>query len=198
MGVPAPFLVAFMSLVIAFIGTTIAVMVGDQREIRFHGESAAEHQLESELYNGTLVTEDALRSRARELGVYLEIHDTRQKIRQEDGVLIGEVTSREGGVVQRRRLYATVGRYAIVEWIGDASTVIRTGTGSNFVVLGSPIAQSIAHRLIREHWKNGTVNDAIRVLLIIMEAASRLTASVSQRFDLLQTTEKGDLPEFTG
>jgi hypothetical protein len=182
-----------MSLVIAFIGAHMAVMAGDQREIRFRGDPAAEEQLEEELYNGILVTDDALQARARELGVYLEIQDTKQKIQEEDGILIGEVTSSEGGIVQKRRLYATAGRYAIVEIKNDHCTVTRTGTGSNFVVMGNPITQSIAHQSIREHWKNGTVSDAIRVLIETMETASRLTASVSHQFLILQTSTRGDL-----
>lgn len=182
-----------MSLVIAFIGTKGAVMAGDLREIRFHGDSVSELQLEEELYDGRIVTDAQLTRRAQELGVYLEIHDTKQKVQERDGVLIGEVSSREGGVVQKRRLYAATGAYAIVDITPPTMTVRQQGKGGNFVVLGNPITKQIANGIIRERWKNGNLPDAILIMMHIMEAASQVTASVSRQFILVQTASFADV-----
>lgn len=182
-----------MSLVIAFIGARGAVMAGDLREIRFHGDPSSEQLLEEELYDGRIVTDTQLTKRAQELGVYLEIHDTKQKVTDRNSILIGEVSSRQGGSTQRRRLYAAAGDYAIVDIEGITVTKRYRGKGSNFVVLGNTITKQIAHGIIRERWKNGNLADAITLIVQIMETASQTTASVSRQFILVQTASLGDI-----
>jgi len=58
-----------MSLVIAFIGIQGAVMAGDMREIITCGDRISTETLEHELYSGLIVTDDALKKRAGELGI---------------------------------------------------------------------------------------------------------------------------------
>lgn len=90
-----------MSLVIAFIGKDGAVMAGDMREITFEGDKSQREKLEKELYNGALVTDDELVKKAEELGVTITVTDFKSKISEREGVLIGEVSSFEDGVVKK-------------------------------------------------------------------------------------------------
>jgi len=182
-----------MTLVIAFIGATGAVMGGDMREITYLGSRISTERLEEELYKGLIVTDDELERRARELGVRIRIRDDKVKVSKRDGVLVGEVTSLEGGVLRKRRVYASGGSYAIVD-TGDGAPVPRgRGGGGNFVVLGNEKTKAIAHRWIRERWKNGSLRDAVEIITRSMERASAETPSVSRRFILVQTREKADL-----
>jgi hypothetical protein len=182
-----------MTLVIAFIGESGAVMGGDMREITYLGSRISMERLEEELYKGLIVTDDELERRAKELGVRIRIRDDKVKVSERDGVLVGEVTSLEGGILRRRRLYASGGSYAIVD-TGDGAPVPRgRGGAGNFVVLGNEKTKAIAHRWIRERWKNGGLRDAVEIITMSMERASSETPSVSRRFILLQTREKVDL-----
>lgn len=182
-----------MTLVIAFIGESGAVMGGDMREITYLGDPASMETLERELYSGHIETNEALLSRAEELGVVLSIRDDKVKVREREGVLVGEVTSFEGGVLRRRRLYASGGSYAIVDTGGGAPVPRGRGGAGTFVVLGNEKTKAIAHRCIREMWKNGTLRDAAEVITRSMERAFADTPTVSSRFILLQTREKADL-----
>ncbi len=182
-----------MTLVIAFIGATGAVMGGDMREITYLGSRISTERLEEELYKGLIVTDDELERRARELGVMIRIRDDKVKVSERDGVLVGEVTSLEGGVLRKRRVYASGGSYAIVD-TGEGAPVPRgRGGAGNFVVLGNEKTKAIAHRWIRERWKNGSLRDAVEIITRSMERASAETPSVSRRFILVQTREKADL-----
>ena len=106
---------------------------------------------------------------------------------------MGEVTSLEGGVLRKRRVYASGGSYAIVD-TGDGAPVPRgRGGAGNFVVLGNEKTKAIAHRCIRESWKNGTLRDAVEIIARSMEWAYAETPTVSRRFILVQTGEKADL-----
>jgi hypothetical protein len=183
-----------MSLVIAFIGAKAAVMAGDMREIAFSGDDLSVERLESELYRGFISRDEDLVKRASELEVVIRIRDDKSKVSERCGALIGEVSSDEGEVVRKRRLYAAPGTYAIVEFENAIATLTGMGKGSNFVVFGNDIAKEMANRCIRENWKNGTLQDAVRILMLSMEIASRVTASVSKKYLLIQTMQNVDLP----
>jgi hypothetical protein len=184
-----------MSLVIAYIGRNGAVMAGDLRQILFRGESSAEKILEEELYGGLITSDEELTRKAKELGISLMIRDDKNKVSEQDGVLVGEVSSIERGKVQKRRLYASAGSYAIADLENATMTVRQHGQESNFVVLGNTITKKIAHECIRDQWKNGTLSDAIKIILLTMETASRTTASVSKQFTLFQTMSKVNVAE---
>lgn len=184
-----------MSLVIAFIGTHGAVMGADTREIITRGGKIPTETLEHELYTGQIVTDEALVRRGGELGISLTIRDDKRKITQRDGVLVAEVCETEGSVCRKRRLYATAGEYALAGITDGGIRLTGKGKASNFVVLGNQVTRQIAHACIREHWKNGTMHDAIKIIMLSMQRASDASASVSNSFELIQTTEKVSLSE---
>ena len=184
-----------MSLVIAFIGAHGAVMAGDLRQITTRGDAIATQTLEQELYTGRIVTDADLKRRAEELGIGLSIRDDKRKVRPRDGILVGEVSESQGGEVKKRRLYATAGEYALAEITGSAFRLTGSGSAGNFVVLGNQITQQIAHACIREHWKNGTITDAIRIIILSIERASAATASVSALYTVIQTPARISLSD---
>jgi hypothetical protein len=182
-----------MTLVMAFIGASGAVMGGDMREMTTIGSPDATAALERELFSGSLKTDDDLIRRAEELGVNISIRDDKVKVVERDGVLVGEVTAFEAGVLRSRLLYATAGSYTIVE-TGEGPPV-RKGEGGagNFVVLGNELAKGIAGRVIRDRWRNGGLDDAREVITRSLEQAAAASPSVSRRFILVETRQKVDL-----
>jgi hypothetical protein len=179
-----------MSLVIGFSGSSGAVIGGDMREVLLWGEDSSTGQLERELYSGEIRTDAGLLQRAADLGVKLSIRDTKVKVRDQEGILIGEVSESDGGVVRRRRMYVTAGEYAIAD-ISDGSFVLRARESrSSFVVLGNDLTKRIANEAIRREWKKGTSEDAIRVITTALGTAATETASVSRSHLVLQTREK--------
>ncbi len=182
-----------MSLVIGFTGSSGAAIGGDMREILLWGEDAGTMRLERALYSGDIRDDAELARRAADLGVKLSIRDTKVKVRERDGVLIGEVSESDGGVVRKRRLYVAAGEYAIAD-IGPRHFDLRTRESrSSFVVLGNDVTKRIANDAIREEWKNGTFEDAVRVIITALESAASKTASVSKNHLILQTREKAGL-----
>jgi hypothetical protein len=182
-----------MSLVIAFIGAQGAVMAGDMREIITRGDRASTETLEQELYGGQIVTDDDLIKRAEALGISLVIRDDKRKVAMRDGILVGEVSETEGDTSKKRRLYATGGEYALAEITDSDLRLTGKGKASNFVVLGNLVTKKIAHACIQERWKNGGMHDAIGILILSLERASKATASVSGVYTLIQTSQKGSL-----
>lgn len=182
-----------MSLVVCFSGRKGAIIAGDMREILFGGDDDTIAALEKELYSGTIATDAELKERAASLGVTIVIRDDREKIFRIGDILIGEVGEREKGMVRRRRVYATAGMYAIAETEGSRMISVEKKEGAGFVVLGNEITKRIAHQCIRDYWKAGTFEDAVRVVVTSMEMAARLTPTVSKRYSLLQSRGKGDL-----
>ena len=182
-----------MSLVVGFSGISGAAIGADMREVLLWGRDRETGQLERELYSGELRNDAELTKRAADLGVNLSIRDAKVKVRERDGVLVGEVSESDGGVVRKRRLYLTAGEYAIAD-IRDRHFEIRTRESRiSFVVLGNEVTKRIANEAIREEWKNGTFEDAIRVIITALETAAARTASVSKKHLILQTREKTGL-----
>jgi hypothetical protein len=183
-----------MSLVIAFIGKNGAVMAGDMREITFEGDKPDREKLEKELYCGSIVTDDELLKEAEECGVKIAVTDCKSKISERGGILIGEVSSVEGGIVKKRRLYASAGNYAIAEIRNTEITLTSHAKGSNFIVFGNDFTKQVANKCFKDNWtKKSTFQDAVRILMLCMETASKATASVSKQFYLIQTTSNIDV-----
>ncbi|MFY9195209.1 MAG: DUF2121 domain-containing protein [Methanoculleus sp.] len=177
-----------MTLVIAFIGWEGAVMAGDMREITFQGDGSRIEELERELYSGSIVSDGDLKERAGAIGVTIRVRDDKAKVSQRDGLLIGEVAETDGSGVRRKRLYATTGGYVIAEIIDSQLRVIQRGSASNFVVLGNNITKQIANQCIQGAWEEGgSIPDAMRVIMLTMQAAASTTASVSRTFILVHT-----------
>ena len=170
-------------------------MGADTREIITSGEKVPTETLEQELYTGQIVTDEALVRRAGELGISLTIRDDKRKITQRGGALVAEVCETERGICRKRRLYATAGEYALAEITNDRIRLTGKGKASNFVVLGNQVSKRVAHACIREMWKNGTMHDAIRIIILSMERASEASASVSGLYDLIQTPVKVSIDE---
>jgi hypothetical protein len=179
-----------MSLVIAFSGTQGAVIAGDMREIFFSGDDAAIQHLECELYNGDIKADTELQQRARDLGVSIMIRDDKCKVTELEGVLIGQVCETESGRKRTRRVYVSAGNYAIADIEGSRFDIKKEGEGSSFVILGNEVTKAIANQTIREYWRNGTFEDAVRVIIRTMEKAAGRTASVSKQYVLLQTRNR--------
>jgi hypothetical protein len=182
-----------MSLVLAFIGKNGSVVAGDKREIALRGDAPGSDRFEEELYNGTIVSDEALRRRAEDFGIEIAIRDTKEKVQEREGILIGEITDFEQGILRRRRLYVTTGRFALAEMEGRKFSLLQQGEASRFVVLGNEIAQRIAHACIRERWKGGGLADAVILMRNIMETVSRRTASVSKEYTLIQTNSRSNI-----
>lgn len=183
-----------MTLVVAFIGKNGAVMAGDMREITFEGDKPDREKLEKELYKGAIVTDDELTKKAEEFGVKITVIDCKNKIFERDNVLIGEVSSVEGGISKKRRLYASAGNYAIAEIINNEINLTSHAKGSNFIAFGNDFTKKVANRCFKENWtKKSTFQDAVRILMLCMETASRATASVSKQFFLIQTASNIDV-----
>jgi len=164
-------------------------MAGDTREIITAGDEAATEILERELYNGLIVTDEHLMERAGALRLPLTIRDEKRKVTQREGILVGEVSETWGGITRKKRLYGTTGRYVLAGVTGSDIQVLGTGTASNFVVLGNQVTQQAARDCIREHWKNGGMQDAVRVIMMAMQRASGRSASVSGLYTLVQTPD---------
>ncbi|RXA16375.1 DUF2121 domain-containing protein [Methanosarcina sp. MSH10X1] len=183
-----------MTLVIAFIGKNGAVMTGDLREITFEGDKPDREKLEKELYSGAIATDGELAEKAREFGVGITVTDCKSKISERNGVLAGEVSSIEGGVVKKRRLYASAGNYAIAELIDFELTLTSHAKGSTLIVLGNEFTKQVANKCFKDNWtKKSTFQDAVKILMLCMETAARKTASVSQQFYLIQTMSSVDV-----
>jgi len=184
-----------MTLVIAFIGRQAAVMAGDMREIAFEGGDLCIEELERDLYSGSITSDTELAERADEIGVTIRVRDDKAKVSQQDGVLIGEVTETEGPVTRRKRLYATAGSYAIAEVIDSRLRVTQRGRASNFVVLGNEVTKRIANQCIQGMWEGGTIQDAMRLLMLTMQITASVTASVSRTFILVHTDRAANLAD---
>ncbi|AKB25138.1 hypothetical protein MSMTP_1669 [Methanosarcina sp. MTP4] len=182
-----------MSLVIAFIGKNGAVMAGDMREITFEGEKENREKLEKDLYSGAIVSDAELEKKAEELGVKITVRDDKNKLEERDGVLVGEVSSVEGGVVRKRRLYVSAGNYAIAEIEGSEIRVTAQGKGSNFIAFGNDTTKAIANKCFKDNWKKGNLQLAVKIIMLAMETAARKTASVSKKYMLLQTASNVDV-----
>lgn len=183
-----------MSLVITFIGKNGAVMAGDLREITFRGEKTDREKLEKELYSGAIATDEELEKKAGELEVEITVRDNKNKVTERVGILVGEVTSFEAGVLRRRRLYASAGNYAIAELRDSEMALTAKSKGSNFIVFGNDFTKQVANKCFKDNWtKKSGFQDAIKIIILAMEKAARATASVSKQYTLIQTTSKKDL-----
>jgi len=183
-----------MTLVIAFIGKNGAVMAGDMREITFEGEKPDREKLEKELYNGAIVTDEELAKKAEESGVKITVTDCKNKVSERNGILVGEVSSVEGGVVKKRRLYASAGNYAIAELRDSELTLTSQGKGSNFIAFGNDFTKQVANKCFMDNWtKKSSLQDAVKILMLCMETAARKTASVSKQFVIVRTASNADV-----
>jgi len=62
-------------------------------------------------------------------------------------------------------------------------------------VLGNDITKQIASQCIQRAWEGGTVPDAMRVVMLTMQIAASVTASVSRTFMLVHTDLAANLAD---
>jgi hypothetical protein len=184
-----------MSLVIGFSGSTGAIVGGDFREIYLWGADSHTQVLEKELYLGEITNDWQLGQRAEDLGVSVSIRDNKVKIREQEGVLIGEVSESDGGAIRKRRLYLVPGEFAITEIEQNHFHVRSREQKSSFIVLGNEVTKRIAYEVISAGWKNGTFEDAVKIIIRALVACAQQTASVSKGYMLLQTRNAGKLSD---
>lgn len=60
---------------------------------------------------------------------------------------------------------------------------------------GNDITKRIASQCIRGMWKEGTIQDALRLIMLTMQIAASVTASVSRTFILVHTDIVEDIPD---
>ncbi len=163
------------------------------REIILWGEPSGSDQFEEELYSGIIRSDEEMRRRAQALGVHLRVRDDKIKVQKREGVLVGEVSDFERGVIRKRRLYVTTGRFALIEIEGEKFSRVQWGEAGRFVVLGGPFIQHLANRCIQDRWKGGGFHEALRLITEILQVAARYSPSVSPGHMLIQTVDTIDL-----
>ncbi len=182
-----------VSLVIGFSGTTGAVIAGDMREILMRGSDPAVRELEKDLDSGAIPDDRQLGKRARNLEIELVIRDDKAKVSEREGVLIGEVGETDGARVRKRRLYLSPGEYAIADIEGDNFRIRAREKKTGFIVLGNEATKKIAGDCIRRSGPACSFEDALKVVISVLERAASETASVSRRYILLQVRGKTPL-----
>ena len=83
-----------MSLIIAYMGKKGCVMAADKRKIAYFGDKEELNTLETELYNGSIQTDDEFLQRAEELNVSVKITDGASKLLEIGEIIRGEVSSK--------------------------------------------------------------------------------------------------------
>jgi hypothetical protein len=184
-----------MSLVIGFSGSSGAIIGGDLREILLWGNDSCAKVLEKELYSGEITSDRQLEQRAVDLGVSLSIRDNKVKIREQEGILIGEVSESDGGAVRKRRLYLVPGEYTIADIERNHFRIRSRAYQSSFIVLGNEVTKKLANEVIHGSWKDGTFEDAVTIIVRALETSAARTASVSKKYLLLQTRKKAELSD---
>jgi hypothetical protein len=175
-----------MSLVIALSGGKEAIIGGDKRNITFLGSCI---DLEEELYQGRIKTDEDLMRRAKELGASFQVTDGREKVWSKGDVLVGEVTEITPTLDTRRRIYVTPGAFLLVDVEGHEARIAKKG---NFacIVLGNKFTKELANEGIKNA-RGKITKDIIRGILA--EAGFR-TASVSPEYTVLCTAKASQDP----
>lgn len=131
--------------------------------------------------------DDELVKKAEEFRVNITVTDCKSKISERNGVLIGEVSSVESGVIKKRRLYASSRNYAIAELRNSEITLTSHGKESNFIAFRNEFTKQAANKCFQDNWtKKSNFQDAVKILKLCMETVSRKTASVSKQFVLVR------------
>jgi len=175
-----------MSLVIALSGGKEAIIGGDKRNITFLGSCT---ELEEELYQGRIKTDEDLMRRAKELGASFHVADGREKVWSKGDVLVGEVTEITPTLDKRRRIYVTPGAFLLVDVEGLEARISKKG---NFacIVMGNKFTKELANEGIKNA-RGKITKDIFRGILA--EAGFR-TASVSPEYTVLCTAKASHDP----
>lgn len=174
-----------MSLIICYVGSNGAVIIGDKRRIDFLGDEKKRELLEEELYSGSIKNEDALLKRAKKLDITLKISDDASKVREIGDVLVGEVKTSTPHETKRKRIYGTTGSYSLVELSGSTIKDMKTGDTS-IVFFGNKSTKELAGKTVKKHWKNKiSLKDVVDIFEKSMKEVSKHTPSVSSQYDII-------------
>jgi hypothetical protein len=174
-----------MSLIITYIGSKGCVIVGDKRRIGFYGPEQARERFEEELYSGKINTREKLLKKADEHGITIKISDDTEKIRERDNVVIGEVMSKTTLETKRKRIYATIGTYSMIELLGSDVQTMKSGD-SAIIVFGNKYTQKLAEKSVNKFWKSKiNLLEVGKIFESVMEQVALETPSVSPEHDMI-------------
>ncbi len=174
-----------MSLIIAYIGKKGCVMTGDKRKIGYFGDKVNLAQLEKELYEGIISTDDEFSKRAKELGISIKITDDANKLKIVGNTVRGEVSTKGTFETKRRRIYGTTNGYQIVELLGSEQKSRQAGE-KGIVLFGNNYAKQLAQNLIQKRWKaSQSLKYMGEVFEQILAEVSSKTPTVGDKFDTL-------------
>lgn len=174
-----------MSLIIAYIGKKGCVMTGDKRKIGYFGDKENLEQLEKELYEGIIKTDDEFKKRASDLGISIKITDDANKLKIVGNSVRGEVSTKGTFETKRRRIYGTTSGYQIVELIGS-ETKSRQAGEKGIIIFGNNYAKQLAQTLIQRKWKpSQSLKYMGEVFENIMAEVASKTPTVGDNFDTL-------------
>lgn len=172
-----------MSLIIAYVGKKGCVMASDKRRIAYFGNNRQE--LEDELYNGSITSDEELYIRSNELDVPIKITDDADKLRIVGNTIRGEVSTKGTHETKRKRIYGTTNGYQIVELIGS-ETKSRQAGEKGIILFGNDFAKKQAETLIQKRWK---ASHSLRLMGDIFEeiltTIAQKTPSIGKEFDVL-------------
>lgn len=182
-----------MSLIIAYVGKKGCVMVSDKRKIGYFGDKTNLKELEDELYNGQISSDDEFKRRADELNISIKITDDANKIKIVGNTVRGEVSTKGTFKTFRRRIYGTTNGFEMVE-IEGSEVKKRTFSESGIIVLGNEFAKSMAETLISRKWKkaSSSLRSMGELFIDIGREVASKTPTVGDEFDMLKQS-----PSFT-
>lgn len=174
-----------MSLIIAYMGKRGCVMAADKRKIAYFGDKEELDVLESELYNGTIQSDEEFLQRAEELNVSIKITDGASKLLEIGEIIRGEVSSKGTFQTKRRRIYGTTNGFQLVELLGS-QTQSRKAGNNGIIIFGNKYAKQLAQKLISSKWNSSQNLITMReVFEEIMGEVSSKTPTVGDDFDVI-------------
>ncbi|MBW9221353.1 DUF2121 domain-containing protein [Methanothermococcus sp. SCGC AD-155-M21] len=181
-----------MSVIIGYYGNNGAVIAGDKRNIIFRGDPKKREDLEKSLYSGKIKNDEDLKEKAKELGIKIYIEDERTKIKKINNVLIGEVKS-IGLNSQRRRMYLTKGKCAIVDILNDEITKKSLKEGMGLIIFGNKYLKEIVQKELKKYMYDFGRMNIEEVKNILEEVLRKCDGpTLSEEFDIIYIDKRED------
>ena len=175
-----------MSLIIAYVGTKGCVMAADKRKIGYFGDKQNLEILESELYDGTVVTDEDFSKRAGELGISIKITDDANKLKTVGNTVRGEVSNKGTFETKRRRIYGTTNGYQIVELLGSETKSRKAGE-KGIIIFGNQYAKQKAETLVSRKWKpSQSLRYMGEIFAEVIEEVASKTPTVGKHVDIIR------------
>ncbi|HIP17398.1 MAG TPA: DUF2121 domain-containing protein [Methanothermococcus okinawensis] len=179
-----------MSVIIGYYGNNGAVIAGDKRNIIFRGDPKKREELEKSLYSGKIKSDEDLKEKASELGIKIYIEDERTKIKKVNNVLIGEVKS-IGLNSQRRKMYLTKGKCAIVDILNDEITKKSLKEGMGLIIFGNKYLKEIVQKELKKYMYDFGRMEIEEIKNIIEEVLRKCDGpTLSEEFDIIYIDER--------